>query len=603
MKKRMIAILLCVCMLAMTACGKSGETTENTEPEVEETVEELPQPEALSISLDGGYSIAFAPDVRDYEVKIPLGHPRLPKVSATAAAGSEVRVDQAVLPESANEGTAYVTVTDAAGSKGEYTVRFVRDEALGYQLQYGDVYQLCEDITLFAASYVCSDESVLTVSKTGAISALALSDSPVTVQVIGADGGVFTELSFNSVVKAPLNVFMIIGQSNAAGTYDIPEGDSTFTASQLAEVMRPDAGTVLCTDVSADGSIGSFMYDLERGRAGFSPALGKTWYDLTGEKTLMLQTAVGGAPIEAWLKPDGVNRYTYISTLGNFYETTKNSFDQCIAAIEAPDSGYELNRVHAYWLQGETGMASTYKPDQGGPGVGDWVFGSQEHILTTEEYYNYFMQIQDYLVKDFGCEFTGILLVRAVSEVVSMENKALQQFTDLVPPRAAQYALNNSNGTEIALVSRVCDIAKKDNWKDPTYEGYGMMGCNQVHYNQKGHNANGVAAAESTFNALYDRDGRTASEIEIIREDGVKRMAEGEVLELAAGKSFQTAAAVLPLYTDTPVISYKVADESVCTVDAYGKITAAADAAGKQTTVTYCCEAAGIEKTITVSVH
>lgn len=127
--------------------------------------------------------------------------------------------------------------------------------------------------------------------------------------------------------KIPLNIFLIIGQSNAYGTYDVPEGrdEWDFRREQMKDAVLPKPGTVFCLDVDNVGGMGD-IYDLSSGRPGFSPALGKRWYELTGERTVMLQTAVGGAPIESWLKPEDGKRYTYGDPRSNFYETTLAGF-------------------------------------------------------------------------------------------------------------------------------------------------------------------------------------------------------------------------------------------------------------------------------------
>lgn len=610
MKRAISLLLMCTLMAAMLLSGCSETPVDNTEAPGKETEQEGSQtetggsveaPELSALTVDGGYTLSFSPEQHSYEITIPAGRPRVPQITAEAAADCTLTVTQAVLPDGAVEGTAYADVTDGNGNTVEYSVTFVRDTALGFHLQYDDYYDFR---TEGAVAYESSDPAVLSVSQNGEIHALKLTDTAVTVRALASDGSEVASLVVDQVVKAPLNIFLITGQSNAYGTYDIPSGtnEMSFTAEQLKQTLRPAPGTVFCTDVSNTGVILDDMYDLSVGRKGFSPALGKTWYELTGEKTLMIQTAVGGAPIEAWMKPDGSTRYTYGNTAANFYETTYNAYNHCLELINAENSGYELNRVHAYWLQGETGMASSYNPNKLGGGIGDWDFGSKTNILDAQEYYDIFLKNMEYFEEDFGCEFMGILLVRALAEVCSTESQQLQLLTDLVPARAAQYSLHNSNGSNIAIVSRVCDIARMASWEDRTDPGWGLMGSGNLHYNQTGHNANGIEAANNTYLLLYDRVGRKAYDIEIIQENGRDRVEEGGELLVLAGESYQTSAMVLPMYTDTPLITYEVADSSVCTIDAFGLITPAADAAGKETTVTYRCEAAGLEKTIKVKV-
>lgn len=573
-------------------------TQQPTDPTQGNQITEAPRLSTLTV--DGGYSLTFAADQLSYEIAIPAGRPRVPHIDAAAGSGV-VTVTQAVLADGAEKGSAYAVVADAAGNSTEYCVTFKRDASLGFHLQYDDYFDFA---TAGAASYTSSDPSVLSVSGSGIVHAQKLSETAVTVKALAADGKELKVLTVDKVVKAPLNIFLITGQSNAYGTYDIPAGTSEqqFTAQQMALTTKPAPGTVLCTDVSNIGVILADMYDLSVGRKGFSPALGKTWYDLTGEKTLMIQTAVGGAPIEAWMKPENGVRNTYGHANANFYETTSFAYAHCVELINAADSGYELNRVHAYWLQGETGMASSFNPNKLGAGIGDWDFGNKNNLVGTQSYYDIFMKMVDNFQKDFGCEFMGILLVRAINEVCETESQKLQLLTDLVPARAAQYSLHNSNGANIALVSRVCDIARMSSWEDRTDKGWGLMGSGNLHYNQTGHNLNGVEAANNTYLMLYDREGRKAYDIEVIKANGRDRVEEGGTLEVIAGETYQTSAMVLPMYTNTPLITYEVADTSVCTIDRFGLITVNAAAAGKETTITYRCEAANLSKTIKVKV-
>lgn len=48
--------------------------------------------------------------------------------------------------------------------------------------------------------------------------------------------------------KIPLNIFLIIGQSNAYGTYDVPEGrdEWDFRREQMKDAVLPEPGTVFC---------------------------------------------------------------------------------------------------------------------------------------------------------------------------------------------------------------------------------------------------------------------------------------------------------------------------------------------------------------------
>ena len=343
------------------------------------------------------------------------------------------------------------------------------------------------------------------------------------------------------------------------------------------------------------------MYDLSQGRIGFSPALGKTWYDLTGEKTIMIQTAAGGSPIEAWLKPEGDVRNTYLIYGANFYESTIKAYNYMRNSIGYAGSGYEINHTFAFWLQGETNGCNTYNPNKIAPGVGDWDFTSLDDILTTQEYYDMFNKNMEYFREELNVEHMGILLVRNEVSASNWDSLQLQLLTDLSNVRSAQYTLNNNGVSDIGLVSRVCDIARKESWPDKTDPGWGLMGCFNLHYNQEGHNANGVSAAENTAPKFYCLSDRTAVELEWIKPNGRDRFTEGEVLTLAAGESYQTAAIVLPMYTDTSAVTFTVADSNVCMVDTFGRIHATGTA-GSSTTITVSCPGTDLSMTITLNI-
>ena len=280
-------------------------TFETVSPTVEtETVDPEKLPKLAGLFVDGGYAIAFDPDTELYSVSIPAGRPRVPKISATAEEGLEVRLYQAMIPDEEDQGTAKALVTSEEGTRA-YSVVFRTDPALGFQLQYKDQYDLRQALDLKEGlTYTSSAPASLSVSKAGVVTAETLSDQPVTLTAF-ENGTKVTELVVDRVVKAPLNIFLIMGQSNAYGWLDVPSNYSDFyeyAAVQIQLSRRPKAGTVWCEDSTNayDDFSYSEFYDLSKGRVGFSPALGKTWYEMTGEKCFMLQTAIGSTPIECW---------------------------------------------------------------------------------------------------------------------------------------------------------------------------------------------------------------------------------------------------------------------------------------------------------------
>lgn len=589
---------------------------EQSKPEPEQQPEEEPVelPRLSALTVDGEALPDFDPEVYAYTVTIPDGRPKLPQVSAEAESGVSVQVAQAAIPDSAKSGTAVITVTKD-GAQSEYSVTFEKSREAGFRLQYEDRYAFTPDYTLQSGEsfrFSSSDSGIVTVSEDGQLRAKKVSDKPVTVTAT-VNGNVVDELVIDCVIKAPLNIFVIIGQSNAFGWHDVPEGYSDYYAyanKQKALCDAPAPGTVWCDDIANAYDDYSFsgIYDLSKGRSGFSPALGKYWYELTGEKTLMLQTAIGSTPIETWV-PDPALKFFGLDC----YKQTVERFNYYRDKFTADNSNFEIGRVYAFWLQGETCQEFTYIPETfrwalknyipNYAYVGDWVQPSAEHpLMTAEQYSDYFMQMYEGLTEDIGLAFLGVIPVRAMTSVSSEENVASQQLTDLVAPRAAQYALNCTENGNISFVTRVSEIGRMESYPDQNAEGWGYMGCSNIHMNQRGYNAVGKDIAENLAARFFTGYDRAAKELLVLKENGKDTFEEGEELTVIVGEGYQTASVVLPIYTDTPIVSYIVEDPTVCTVDAYGRIHGNADAVGRQTTVTFRCEEAGMERSILVTV-
>lgn len=553
-------------------------------------------PRLTSLSVDGDTAISFDPETFIYTVGLPTGRPRVPRVTASAASGSEVKICQATFADGQTEGMAKVIVKDASGET-TYQVRFVKKAENGFQLQYDDRYTFSPAYVLAGGesfTFTSSNPSVASVTPGGVITALDLSSAPVTITA-KVDGVEKDSLVIDKIVKAQIAVFLITGQSNAAGSCD---ADVDYAAG-YAIAARPAAGTSYCMDVQHNGTILA-AYDMKDSRKnpsatgvpGFAPALAKEWYELSGEKVFCIHSAVGGSPIENWEK-NGDPYYGNGSK--NLYDNTFAAYEKVMAEWNQPNGKYERVRTHYYWCQGETAMASHW--DVTKPG---WVSGG--YIMTADDYYARFTANHAHFREDMDVSIGGIMLVRATSSVSSAESKALQLLTDLVPARAAQYALNNTNGDSIVIASRICDIARMESSTDKTSPGYGYMGPANLHYLQAGYNAQGVEMAQNTFKMINAFEDRSATEIEIIDSNGRTRFAEGDVLKLEPGEEHQITAIVLPLYTEAKKITYSITGGSWCTIDIYGMIRVdKTAAAGSAATLTVTAQN-GMTKSITLRV-
>ena len=417
------------------------------------------------------------------------------------------------------------------------------------------------------------------------ITAWKVSNDPVTITA-AVNGAVKDTIVINKINRAQIAMFLIVGQSNAHGSSD--DGVNRTNEQKLS--LKPAKGTAWCSEVPKDGTIGP-RFDLSRGRVGFSPALSKTWYELTGEKVFCIQSAVGGSPIECWEK-DG----TYYGSGSNLYNNTLKAYNKFKTDFAADNSNFEIIRTQYFWCQGETGMTHTW-------GGTNWKMGSDYHLITTEEYYDRYVAMHENFVKEMDVELGNIMLVRALKGACSAESVELQLLTDLVAPRAAQYALNSSIADDLIIASRLCDISRMESSKDKTSPGYGYMGPGNVHYLQTGYNAQGIELATNAFakvNALADR---TATELEVIAPNGRTRYTDGQTVEIASGSNHQIAAIVLPLYAEDANITYTVTKGAdFCSVDKYGLIhIATGTAAGAEAAIVIKSEG-GLTKTLNIKV-
>lgn len=592
-----------------TSAATDGTVADGTEPTWPATT-----PLLNSLTVDGGYALDFDPEVNTYTVSLPAGRPRVPQVEAEAEDGAEVRILQATIADGETSGTAKV-ILSRGGMENAYTVEFVKDESLGFQLQYADIYLFEPAYTLKdgeSFTFASSDKAVASVAKSGKVTAKARSDTPVTITA-SVNGTVVDELVIDKVIKAPLNIFLIMGQSNALGWHDVPPEYSTYYAyasTQKAISDRPAAGTVWCDDISNGYDDYTFtgMYDLSVGRSGFSPALGKEWYALTGEKTLMIQTAVGSSPIETWVRDPSLKFFGL-----DCYAITVERFNYYRDLLSKENSDFEINRIYGFWLQGETGEEYVYSP-----GVFTWAFKHNipnysyngdwlpvtgpGQLITSKQYSDYFLGIYDALMEDVGLEFIGILPVRAMYSVSTRENRTEQTLVDLVPTRAAQFALNYTENGNISFVTLKTEIGRTESYADKTVEGWGYMGCNNIHYNQLGYNALGKDAADNTFAKFSANADHTAASLVVLDSNGKTQLEDGDVITLSVGQTHQISGYVLPLFADDYALTFEVADTSICTIDEFGLITAsdAAVSAGKSTTVTV--SNGELTKTITIKI-
>lgn len=562
--RRWLSLLLVGAMLLSSAAAFAGCTTDtpntppasDTDPATNTPDTPAPpkdpnelsadQPKLATLTLDDGTDLSFDPGYAAYSVTLPAGRPRVPRIAATAAdANAKVTVYQPMFPDGITEAFARVDV-ELGGKSSSYVINFKKDASLGFHLQYDDRYTFTPAYTLQdgeAFTFASSNADAVTVNDEGLVQVKALSNDPITITAkVGEE--IKDTLTIDKTVRAPLNIFLIVGQSNSAGTYD----SGLPTDQGQKATARPAVGTVYC----AEGM--GRPYDMKRGRAGYAGALGQEWYALTGEKSVMVQTAVGGSAIERW------------EADGDLYKNTVNAYNKLITTYSAEDSTFEVIRTAYFWCQGETAQMWTWNN-------GSWD-QSGKYIMTADDYYARFMKNHENFVNDMNVEFGTILLVRAIAQVASRESLKTQYLTDLVAPRVAQYTIHNTTDSTIIIGSRIGEIARTSTAPDKDAPGFGYMGPENLHYSQIGYNQAGKELAQTSFLTISAAADRTPEKIDVLSSDGRTRLSDGDTITVDVVRGYQLAAIVLPLYAKNANLSYEVIENAdKCSVDMYGKIT------------------------------
>lgn len=531
-------------------------------------------PELKTISVDGAPLVGFSPRRTEYHITLPYGRPRIPRISAEAESGC-VTVYQATFSPTSRDAEAKIEVT-CGDVTVTYRVVFTKSKALGFVLQYDDRYLYRPAVHFdgeHPITFESSDPSVLSVDENGLVTALTCTDKQVVVRAL-VEGEERDRLTVDRIDRAQLAIFLIIGQSNSAGTLDKGE------PSNKDDAICPLPGTAYCIDAKDKGEI-SERYDLCIGRRGYSSALCERWYSLSGEKALAIQSAVSGSPIERWERDREQTRC--------FYHNTQRAYDMVMAECTGESAVFEVVRRGYFWCQGETGQLHLWKD-------GKWNWDSPV-VMQADEYYDRFMQIHKNLIEDMQVEFGSIMLVRTIFRHAIPENQASSTLSDLIPVRASQYAINNTTPANLAIMSRIGDIARPVTSPNKAF-GFNFIGPENLHYTQFGYNAQGYELAENTF-ASVSGACRAPDEIEVLAFDGHTRLADGDTVMVPAGGMNTIAAIVLPLYTSAPKITYTVTEGAeYCTINIFGQITFSEDAApGSRATVLIRSES-GLARTI-----
>ena len=250
--------------------------------------------------------------------------------------------------------------------------------------------------------YKSSDPDIISVDEDGIMTAKKVADKEVTLTAYQGDV-IKATFVVDRVEKAHINLFLITGQSNGQGCYD-----SSNYGKDVANIVAFEDQIKLVEKIGGEGRVYSYdvyprsqntdvykqkgkIYDMELyAKQGHQAALGKTFYDLSGEKVVFLQSAYSGAPIESWLDPR--RHKEEAGTYGShyFYTDTQKAYKNLTNML---GDNYEIVCTANFWCQGETAMTAVYSKRKG-----DYIFSSDgafnKNVLIIEEtYYKYFMMI------------------------------------------------------------------------------------------------------------------------------------------------------------------------------------------------------------------
>ena len=326
-----------------------------------------------------------------------------------------------------------------------------------------------------------------------------------------------------TIKKAPINLLLIIGQSNAEGerskdnlvsTYHkqtilCKEGQvyNTYAPAKDYAYKRIGGFSKIGKNLSIE-NVSSFVPDsitdntstkewcktnnLTKAagacsKLGFDSALAYEWNTKTNEKVYVINAAEGNTSITSWIpgnKKRGNNFWQALELYKRAVEVVKN------------DSHYVIHHSGYFWLQGEN-----------------------DKDMSASTYRNYFLQMHKGLKEQTSLQFAAILSVRAGMKYTCKDDFAMNG------PRTAQKDLANER-EDIYLASNVSDkwtsneavknYFKKTYTNNKTYHKENPMKDrkvkmpstvnevhNTLHYEQLGYNEIGKDAAKNMVETLY----------------------------------------------------------------------------------------------------
>lgn len=336
-----------------------------------------------------------------------------------------------------------------------------------------------------------------------------------------------------TVEKAPISVFLLIGQSNTEGStttdasvyvkarnqsilceegqiYSTYAWSQNYQSERVAGLPRLAPLTVDSADYFVAESLTSensrdgrpLKYPLnslsagEKGKVGYDSGFAWKWNQLTGEKVWVVNCGAGNTAISVW--QPGAERYDNCVAL---MKQVKATMEEEIAA-----GHYELKNFAYFWLQGES--------DSGNHGTTATAQADYSTMLETM----HTNLKKDVTIDGKALEGCGIIMVRAFTQKPATDTK------DNAIRLAQKAAIAATDGAfadvYLACIENdkwITDPAVKQYWEEKypdsqypfqvhaqAYENPVDIATvhNGIHYMQPGYNEIGIVTAQTAFEYL-----------------------------------------------------------------------------------------------------
>lgn len=450
---------------------------------------------------DASYSASLNQD-GEFEVSVPKGHPKLPKILCE---DQNAEIYQPYIPTYEKEGYGKVITNGKT-----VMIKFVKSGS-DFVLQFDDRYDYNFGSGDFAVS--SSDASIVSVENKTLI-AKKVSDTPVTITSKNGK-----KLIVNKVEKAPLNVFLIAGQSNSFGADCTTPGhtDATVcddgTVYTYAHTKYYSQYISQSPDLSRfDMCFGTMNTNSSNRGYGYPPALGKTWYDLTGEKVLFVLAARGSTSSAEWQPdfvetkeypnwyPENADGKTMTVPLCNLYTNAVNRFNEAISDFEKGSNAtsyvnsdnFEIVKKGYFWYQGENDIQASVSKDT---------------------YLNNMTVIHNGFKNDLGVEFCGDIVPRYC-------NNPKDDSDRLDGTRLAQYELHKTV-KDFNIVSNEPEVM--------TTSDMNVNSWTMIHHSQETYNEVGIDAAENLFGILSATSDRAVKDIKLYYDSTLFKVNEDKL--------------------------------------------------------------------------